>query len=79
MDQNASMLLEVEVKKEEVDNDFLTATYNPVTTVEEQASAKGDTVQPVTVKTEPVDHDTEIQGNLKLIYYSSLSITGLRM
>ena len=67
MDQNASMLLEVEVKKEEVDNDFLTATYNPVTTVEVQASAKGNAVQAVTVKTEPSDYDTEVQGKQSLL------------
>ena len=65
----SSILMEVEVKKEEVDNDFLTATYNPVTTVEDQSSANGDIVQPVTVKTEPVDHDTEVQGTYK--YYVS--------
>ena len=58
MEQYGSMQLEIEVKKENVDDDsFSTTTYCPDSTVIEQPSIKEETVELIIVKTEPEDRD----------------------
>ena len=68
MEPYSSMQLEVEVKKEETDDDsFSAATYNPVTSLKGQPSIKEEADPHLMVKTEPADHHGDVEGTHILV------------